>query len=262
MLIYGVVIGNRFLSSNMDVKVESENGLYSIDVSSKEYLKSIQPADIIEFSNFVKKNKKMEFVNGFSFKDGMIPFNIIKWKRFKIPIYVNNLISDEWEVIKVLYIHHKNVFFYIESLFSKLQNKLFEIKEIFDNKKSIKNIKEVTPEMRILFTFHNFERIRIEKEIEKKKIEEYKKTLEGRLKLTIEEAGGRLISYSIKQGRGYEIIWSSNNETINTFLDNNFRVVEAGFCVSGYDRTQSMGSVVNLLKTYKDQGSHIHRTRV
>jgi hypothetical protein len=37
--------------------------------------------------------------------------------------------------------------------------------------------------------------------------------------------------------------------------------LEAGFCVSGYDKTQSAHSLVPLIKNYLDNGDYIHKTR-
>ena len=44
-------------------------------------------------------------------------------------------------------------------------------------------------------------------------------------------------------------------------MDSNYRVVEAGFCVSNWDGTQSARSLVNVLDDYVDGGDYIHKTR-
>jgi hypothetical protein len=57
------------------------------------------------------------------------------------------------------------------------------------------------------------------------------------------------------------VVWHFEDTKINTLLDKNFRVIEAGFCMSNYDRTQSARSVVHVLRDYKRDGSYIHIMR-
>lgn len=260
-LIYGIVFNNMFISDNMFVKVGGPNGLYTVDVLSNNYLKSLAPADTIEFDNFIKKSKKLKYVYGLSFHSGFIPFDMMKYKSQRTPIMVHDTMADEWEIVKAIHIPHKNLFYFAETVTNNISMTLMEVKEAFEAEKGLKDLKGIIPEMRVLYTFHNFEKaLQIENE-KKLKEEELKLTVEGRLKFLIENAGGIFINYKELRNRGYEVNWQLQREQINTLIDTKFRVVEAGFCVSGFDNTQSMQSVVNLLKDYKEDGSYIHKTR-
>ena len=44
-------------------------------------------------------------------------------------------------------------------------------------------------------------------------------------------------------------------------MDNQYRVLQAGFCVSGKDDTQSASSVVNLMGNYIADHGYINVTR-
>lgn len=259
-LIYGIVVNGVFYSNHTTITVNNvDNGLYSIDITADDVLTSIEPADLFELEKFVRKSNKMFFLHGYSFHDGIIPMNPIKYPT--VPIKVLGSIANEWEYIKVLSIPDKGIYYFFDISPNSLQEKLFNVKDCFDKSIPLKDIKHITSEMRILYNFHSFEKIKKELELKKLKELEYKKTAEGYLKTIIEESGGKLISFIERNGRGYEVTWSAERETINTMVDYNFRVIEGGFCMSGYDKTQSMSSVVKVLKDYKEDGSHIHKTR-
>ena len=261
--LYGIVIDNNFFSNLMQWPVSNahENGLYRLDIAAETPVNSLEPASMDEFEKFVKKSKHMEFVRGYSFKSGIIPTNIMAWKHYTLPIGIIDSVADEWSFIKVLYIPKRNFFYYINTLDSNLQLKLIEVSNAFVSNIAISNIKEVTPEIRFLFVLHSLERIQQEKERRQQEYAEKLKTVEGRIAFALSQSGGELISYKEVNGIGYEIQWKAFGERIKTLVNHNFAVLEAGFCVSGYDRTQSMTSVVKLLNDYKDQGDRIVITR-
>ena len=65
-----------------------------------------------------------------------------------------------------------------------------------------------------------------------------------------------------KVNRGFEIEWRvPHSPTINMLIDNEFRVIEGGFCMSVGDKMQSVSSVVNVLQDYIDNGDYIYITR-
>ena len=125
-----------------------------------------------------------------------------------------------------------------------------------NNSSSIDGIKGLTPEMRVIFTFHILEKKRIEMEKRRKEMEEPINMIRS-----IMSTSGATVTSVKKVNRGYEVLWNSAGYTINSLLSNDFSVISAGFCVSGYDTTQSASSVVKLLQDYVDQGDYIHRTR-
>ena len=74
--------------------------------------------------------------------------------------------------------------------------------------------------------------------------------------------GGAIVDHVKKNNRGFEVQWSLDGYTINTQLDKEYRVSEAGFCVSNWDSTQSARSLVNVLHDYTTDGySFVNQTR-
>jgi len=81
------------------------------------------------------------------------------------------------------------------------------------------------------------------------------------IKIMMAECGAE-VEQVVKKNIGFEVTWKLHGHKIRTLLDKNFKVMEAGYCVSGYDRTQSAKSVVNLLKDYVEDGDGVVITRV
>lgn len=264
-ILYGLVYNNRFISNLTNIPIKAPNGFYCVDIASSNptVQQKLEPADIGKLKEFVKKSKYMQLVNGYSFGKSMITQNYIEWtkKGIPLPVELKGSLAEDWEFVKAVYFPKQKMFYYLESVYIGLYAILFEVKEAFENRIPLDTIKGITPEMRILYTFHCIQRLKNEEEIKRLEMVNKLKTVEGRLKYVIEQSGGRLLQYKEINGIGYEVIWQAFGEKINTVINYDFAVLEAGYCVSGYDKLQSMSSVVKLLHDYKDQNDHIVITR-
>jgi len=249
-LVYGVIYNNKFFSNRMELKVHGDfvNGIYSMDMDQDDFGSTISFANINDAKKYFKKSSKIDLIKGVSFKDGIIPENPVKYK--KIPIKVLGAIYDDFEEIEIVSIKGK-VYYFLDILYGQKSYALMDLKEAFetDEKIDISKIKNVTPEMKIVYTFMSIEKAQNEK----------KEPVEFITSLMAET--GATVNYIKELNRGFEVSWTLGSNTINTFLDKEYKVLEAGFCVSGYDNTQSAQSVVNLLKDYEDQGDYIYLTR-
>ena len=262
--IYGIVKDNVFYSNTMKKVLPSTifpDGLFCLDIAASIPTDTIRAANMGEFDEAVKKSKYMFYVNGYAFKDKFIPDNVMKWKKYTIPISICNSLAEDWDYIRVLYLDKFNIFMYMCNLLNQRTMDLFDLSKNFADNKNLTTLKNITPEMRMLYTFHGIERLSQLKEQQRLVEFEKLKTVEGRLKHVIEQSGGTLVKYTDVRGIGFQVLWKAFGETIETVIDKDFKVIEAGFCVSGYDRTQSMSSVVKLLNDYKDQNDRIVKTR-
>lgn len=251
--IFGIVINNKFYSNRMEFKVNIANGIYSLDMSKDDFKSHLNIADIEQAIKFFRKSSKINVIKGISFHDNIVPENPVSFK--KIPLKVLDATFDEWEEIEVVSLQNGIVYF-LRNIFSNKSYAIMDAKNCFDKNDSIVNLKGITPEIKMVFTFHNLEKLKIE--MEKKRQEEL--IPEKIIEKLIEGSNAKFISFK-KVNRGYEVLWESDGHMINTLLNNNYGVIEAGFCVSGYDRTQSLSSVTKLLKDYVEEGSYIHKTR-
>lgn len=248
-LIYGVVVKNILYSNRIEKNVKNiQNGIYSLDMEVDDFSSTLSIADISDAKKYFNKASTIKVIRGLSFHDGIIPTNPIKYKN--IPLKVIDATYDEFEEVEVVNIRDK-FYYYIQSVQSEKAYTLSDIKEAFESKKSINidTMAGISPEMRILYTFHFIER----------KNKEMTEPVNF-IKRIMTETGANVVNI-VKKNIGYEVTWSFGGNTINTLLDKDYKVIEAGFCVSGFDKTQSAKSVVNLLKDYQDDGSYVHLTR-
>lgn len=266
-LIYGAINNNVFYSNRSEIKLRAlfENGIYSMDMDEDDFKSTITIADINDARAYFKKASNIEILRGITLNDGIIPENPIGFKR--IPIRVKDPSWDNFEEYDIVKI--KNIYYPLQSVSTKKAYSLIDVQDLIKNKnyEGINSLKDITPDIRVAFTFAVVE-IRLEEqrrmEEELAKLREEQRKLDmipaNYLKRVLEETGAEVISVK-KINRGFEVFWKSNGHTINTLFDKDFAVIEAGFCVSGYDKTQSAHSVANLLQQYVEDGDYIHKTR-
>lgn len=255
--IYGVVVKNTLYSNRVELRVDQDNGIYSMDMSQDDFTETLKPANIEDARKYFSKASKISIIRGISFHDGIVPENPVSFD--KIPMKVTDATYDEFEEVEVAVIRGKVCYFLQTVNTAKAYPLLdlkerFEVKDVWEGTKLIKksshidDIKGVTPEMRIVYVFHLLEKA-------KKEVEEPINAI----KRIMEESGAHVVSVK-KTNRGFHVIWKSEGHTINTLLNKEFRVENAGFCTSGGDKSQSASSVVKLLQDYVEDGSRIHIT--
>jgi hypothetical protein len=264
-LVYGIVSGGEFASNRMKFRTSEPNGIYCVDMTEDDFKSSLMMADIDEAVKFFRKNSKFNVIRGVSFHNGIIPENPVKFTN--IPISITDATYDEFEEVEAVLVKKTGQYYFLRTVCTEKAFPLMEVKEAFESQENIEEIKGLSPEIRIVHFFHLLERQRIEeeeREAERRELlairEEQERVPKNRITNALEESGATLVSIR-KVNRGHEIVWSASGHTINTLLNDNYRVIEAGFCVSGYDNTQSVSSVAKVLQDYVDQGDWVHKTR-
>lgn len=245
--IYGVVVKRVFYSNRMELRVDQDNGIYSMDMSQDDFQSTLSPANIDDARKFFSKASKINIIRGVSFHDGLIPENPVAYPQ--IPIKVIDATYDEFEEVEAAFVRGK-VCYFLQTVNTVKAYPLSDLKENLESKKpvDVSTIKGVTPEMAIIYTFHLLEKKR--REVEEPV---------NAIKRIMSESGATVSSVK-KTNRGWHVVWTSKGHTITTILDSNFRVQNAGFCTSGGDRSQSASSVVKLLQDYVEEGSRINIT--
>lgn len=139
-----------------------------------------------------------------------------------------------------------------------------EVKARFEKNQSLDKLKGITPEMRYLFIVLSLQRDNFRalqelkklklSEIEKaKRIEEFNKTLPGRLLQTIEGAGGKLVRFNIQGKDKIVVVWKVGDQTVNSLINLDFRILEAGYCLEGEDKKHSLSSAVTLAQSFQEE---------
>lgn len=268
-LIYGIIIDNMFYSNRMERKISAPNGIYSLDIEVDDFIETLEIADITEAIKYFRKASKIVVVRGVSFGDGMIPENPVSYNQIPIPVLDPQF--EEFECVECAIVKGK-VCYFLQTVVGDNFFKLDEVREKFESKESIDDLKGVTPEMRVAFTLHSIRREqeelaeRLRQEAERKAAEQERILREERtpkvaITRSFESAGANVRDIK-KERNGWSVTWTCEGHTINTLLNSDYSVANAGFCVSGYDNTQSTWSVCNLFKDYIEQGEYIHLTRI
>ena len=249
-LIYGVIVDGCLYSNRMEFKVSrnKDNGIYSMNMDRDDFKRTLAPANVDDARKFFSKSSKIKLLRGIAFHDVSVPSNPVAFG--KIPIKVTDATYDEMEEVEIVVIKDR-IYYFVQTLCTTKAYALMDLKAALDEKKprDISGFKEVTPDIRVVYVFHLLEKKR-------KETEEPINVIKSIMSLS-----GAVISDVQKTNRGFVVEWNFGGNHINTLLDSDYRVKEAGFCVSNYDRTQSAQSVVNLLKDYVEEGSYIHKTR-
>jgi hypothetical protein len=225
--------------------------------------------------DFSELEKKYKSVKGFTYNNSIVFQNFDSAKRkwnFEIsnPIHFNS--AQSFSAIKAIVWENKEIYF-IQPDYTNI--KIFDIKTAYDEEDSIEDMKDVTPELRTVFLFHNIERenlremerqrlemerLALEAEERRRREEELMRTIPGRLQITFNRAGASLRNYSISNHR-ITVDWTLHGQHYNSVIDaRTFRVLEAGYCMSGEDRKHNITSLVKLAEDYEERGlTHITR---
>ena len=259
--IYGLVIDGKFYSNRMFFPINHPNGIYSMDMDKDDFKSTLTTSDIDDAVKFFRKASKIKVIRGIAFHDGIIPENPVSYPS--IPLKVKDATYDDFEEVEVAILQNGPCYF-LRIVSTEKAFPLLEIKEALENRTSVEQIKGVSPDIRIAYTFSFIERERQKIEEERAKAaEKRKKDLENPtnyIKAVMEESGATVHNVK-KVNRGFEVNWTVVGQRINSLFDVNFRVIEAGFCTTGHDRTQSAASVAKLLQDYVKERQHFSITR-
>lgn len=244
---------------------ESVNGWFLVVLKGNDVLKE----NIISIE--ADKNVKLKTVGGYTYNNNFIFQNFDVGKR-KLGVDVMTQLhfntSPTFSSIKAVLWEDKNLYYHSPN-YKDLA--IFKVKQVFDNLHSsggagISNIKGITPELKTLFLFHDIQRIDLEKELIKvKKEKEFKawrETLPGRIAITFARVGAKLLNYSVS-GNRITVDWQliNSEEKFNSVIDaSTFKVLEAGYCLSGSDKDHNVTSMVLLAEDYEKDGL-IYKTR-
>lgn len=254
---------NRFMYNRKKYFIQSDDGWYTITVSGNSVI-GVSPymPEPCMFKNKIygySYNNLMVF-NNFDVAKRKYGFEVSKDMNFNNAPTLSSVWSVVWE---------DNNIYYCGINYSDML--IYDIKSALDSNSTLDSIKCITPEHKTVFLFHLIERENIRKlielknkeESEKNKREEFKRSTPGRMQDILSSVGASLLNYSVS-GKRITIDWELNStgRKYNTVVNSDdFRVIEAGYCLSGDDKNHSLRSVVILADDYEKRGAtYITRT--
>lgn len=234
---------------------------YHIEVNNGWWLVSIQgnKATPVEQYYFVGDEKKFSLVSGYTYGNQIIFKNFDVSRRnwglnLSAPLHFNS--SDTFSSIKAV-VWENGQFFYAFQDYSDL--KIFDVKMAYGNEQSLEGLKGITPELRTLYLFHEFERNQLKEMLKQKaEAEEHEKMMQEipyRLKITLERAGASLIGYS-QSGDRLIVDWTlqGGSHQYNSVIDSKtWMVRECGFCCSSDDQRHNLTSMIKTAEIYEEQ---------
>jgi hypothetical protein len=239
------VVEGRFVYRKKSYVIKADDGWAWVEISGNhvDYLGPETPSGC-------------DCVLGYTFHNSVVFQNADVAKRRwgmsgPIPLYLNS--SPTFESIRAV-IWEDGRAYWLEPDYT--DTKCLEIRDL----ESLDGVKGITPELRTVFLFHALEKEKIKLLEEKKAHEEVMRSVPGRLKITFERAGARLLTYSLT-GKRIVVDWEMGGDQFNSVIDaDTWMVCEAGICMSGADSRMNITSLVQTTEDYQDRGL-IYKTR-
>jgi hypothetical protein len=220
--------------------------------------------DIADELELQKVFETQKTIKGMVFGTEIVPisFNAIKNKygieASSIPVYFIN--ASPWQVVQAIHWEDGNLYFVGED-FSYDATILKQVKEASEKGQNLSNLRGITPEMRYLYFMFDFERETQKQLLLKQKEAELQKSFGGRLKLSIERAGGTLIRFTKHSKNRIEVVWKTGERRYNSLINaDNFMCHSCGFCVDGEDKKYNLSRAVITAQEFEKEGL-IHITR-
>ena len=183
-------------------------------------------------------------------------------KEIMTPLLLNPI--DSFSAVEAYIWEDGNLFYKNHNI---ADTQLIDIKMLFDDNKSVNSTKGVTPELKTAYLFHEIQRQTYLKEMESLRKEteklEYIRSLPGKIETLFKNVGATLVRFTKQAKDRIEVIWTIDSypNEFNSIIDaTSFRVLEAGYCMSGDDKKHSVTSMIFTADDYAKRGK-IYQTR-
>jgi hypothetical protein len=238
---------------------KTEDGWYQFRLSAQPEL--IRKATQLEIWKTLK-DKKVLRVYALGQEGIPVNFDNLKQRGLGETIFVNFINLPLYEIAKVVQWEDER-WYYEESDIRFQRDLLAQIKSIFIKEQNLEGIRGLTPETRYYFFLTSLQRTSF-REVERlnlfalsqaeaqKRIKEFENTFAGRLKTTIERAGGILIRFMKANNNSYMIHWKvkGSDQIVKSTIRDNMQILNLGYCASGHDREHTLASAIQLAKMY------------
>lgn len=232
-------------------------------------VKKVGPANLIEVDEMLSQ---LSGFRGISYGDSIIPlnFSVSKFFGYSETIPCKFMSAEVGTTVVVRQWEDGTLLFHSIDSNSKAQFLILEVKKRAEEGTSLVGLKGITPEMRYFYLmlvldkqrfeeWQNLDKLELSEEERRKRIKQFEESLAGRLQKAVEDAGGKLVRFN-RRGNRIDITWRVGRQTFRSIVNQNFRVLELGFCASGYDSDHTISSAVILARQFVEEGL-IYKTR-
>ncbi len=251
------VLSGSFILNKKRYSTNSVDGWSVVEITNNS-AKFIEPANAPDIFQMLRESQSGSVVLGYTHHNSIIFHNFdVAKRRFNLqvqaPLRFN--MATTFESIRAVVWEDGQVY-YIEPNYSDI--KTYDVKDLYEREESLKDQKGITPELRTLYLFHALERDQMRQvALESKRAADHERMMADipyRLKVTLERVEAELIGYSLSGDR-IIIDWRLKNgqQRYNSVVDKNFRILEAGICCSGDDRSHNLTSIVKLTESYQER---------
>ena len=222
----------------------------------------------------IKKLSKLPILRGVAYGNNIIPlnFNSAKFLGYSDVIPVEFMNAHLGMVVIVRQWENGMLLFHEVDIGSIHQFMFVGIKERVDRSEKLDHNfnKGITPEMRYFYLlmmldkqhieeWKNLDQLELTKREREKRIKKFQESFAGRLQKSIKDAGGTLVKFN-KRGQSVDVTWKVDGQLFHSTIQQDFKMLELGFCAEGHDKDHSIASAIILAKQFIEEDL-IHITR-
>lgn len=256
------LIGNTGKYQGRKIEIEAEDGWYKVSLGNQATIvKKASPLDIRRALQ--DKSKLMVYALG---GEGVpVNFDNFKQRGLGESVYVNFMVAQPFDVAEVVLWEDGRFYFY--GINQRHQRETLRgVKKSFEDRENVPELRGISPEIRYAFLLGNLQRESYEtveallrdglgalgSDSRTSILHKLKQSFGSILKRSIAAAGGTYHGHrQLAKGR-YLVEWEVGGQRVKSEIQNDLRILSAGFCLSGDDRRHSMNSIIGLAKMFQE----------
>lgn len=244
-----------------------EDGWYKIEVGDRTRV--LRRATLLEIERALRGQKSYI---GYAFGEEIIPvtFDSFRRKGMAETAHVHFQTTPLFMAARICQLADGRWYFYRDE--PRFQREtLTAIRDCFDRHVGLQGLPGVTPEQRYLFVlarlyqnsyaaYQDFESLNLSESEKTKHLAHYTRDLGQRLRDVFAEVGATYRSHTA-QGNSYIVEWEIGGQTIKSLINDELRIMNAGFCLSGDDELHTLHSLSLLARMFQQDGRRLYITR-
>lgn len=246
-------------ANGRSIKLDVNDGWYFVSLADVVKLK--RKATAMDLLMRIKSS-----LRAYAFGDEGVPINFTNFfeRGLSETVKIHFLNAQPFEVVKIATDETGRWYHYDIDMRTNRQL-LSQLRISFKEETSIDKLKGLTPELRYYFLLLSLQRqsyreyealqkLKLSEAEKEKRIKEFQATFAGRLKTTVENAGGELLRFYKANKDTYVVEWKikGSRQTVKSTIHDDLQILSLGFCASGHDKEHSMSSAIQLAKMYGD----------